>query len=133
MRPEMQTILVVEDEADVREIATRIMERRGYHVLAAVDGVDAIRILEASPRRIDLLVSDIVMPRASGPVVAARLRELVPDLKILFITGYSKEMLSGYDASLGSTLPKPFTAEQIGKKVREVLDSGKVLPSAAQN
>ena len=66
-------------------------------------------------------------------MVAARLRELVPDLKILFITGYSKEMLSGYDASLGSTLPKPFTAEQIGKKVREVLDSGKARVVAARS
>lgn len=126
-----EKVLLVEDEPQVREVTTLILRDLGYRVFAA-SNIDEALECAAREKTFDLLVSDIVMPRASGPVVAARLRELVPDLKILFITGYSKEMLSGYDASLGSTLPKPFTAEQIGKKVREILDSGKQRVALAQ-
>ncbi len=117
-----ERILLVEDEAQVREVTTLILRDLGYHVFAASNIDDAVAHATRE-KNVDLLVSDIVMPRASGPVVAGRLRELLPGLKVLFITGYSQEMLSGYDASLGPTLPKPFTAEQIGKKVREVLEA----------
>jgi signal transduction histidine kinase/ActR/RegA family two-component response regulator len=127
-----EKLLLVEDEPQVREVTTLILRDLGYRVFAASNIDEALECAKRE-KTFDLLVSDIVMPRASGPVVAARLRELVPDLKILFITGYSKEMLSGYDASLGSTLPKPFTAEQIGKKVREVLDEGKARVLAARS
>jgi len=116
-----EKILLVEDEPQVREVTTLILRDLGYQVFAASNIDDAIGHAKRE-KAFDLLVSDIVMPRASGPVVAAQLRELLPGIKVLFITGYSKEMLSGYDASLGPTLPKPFTAEQIGKKVREVLE-----------
>lgn len=115
-----ETVLLVEDEVQVREVTALILKDLGYKVLEAENIEQAIAHATGAPH-IDLLVSDIVMPRASGPVVAARLRELIPSLRILFISGYSKDMLSAYDASLGPTLPKPFTVEQIGKKVREVL------------
>ncbi len=116
-----EKILLVEDEPQVREVTTLILRDLGYQVFAASNIDDAVSHAKRE-KVFDLLVSDIVMPRASGPVVAARLRELLPGIKVLFITGYSEEMLSGYDASLGPTLPKPFTAEQIGKKVRQVLE-----------
>jgi two-component system cell cycle sensor histidine kinase/response regulator CckA len=116
-----ETVLLVEDEAQVREVTALILKDLGYRVLEAENIDQAIAHATGAPH-IDLLVSDIVMPRASGPVVAARLRELIPSLRVLFISGYSKDMLSAYDASLGPTLPKPFTVEQIGKKVREVLN-----------
>ncbi len=127
-----EKVLLVEDEPQVREVTTLILRDLGYRVFAA-SNIDEALECAAREKKFDLLVSDIVMPRASGPVVAARLRELVPDLKVLFITGYSKEMLSGYDASLGSTLPKPFTVEQIGLKVREVLDNGQARKTAGQS
>jgi two-component system cell cycle sensor histidine kinase/response regulator CckA len=116
-----ETLLLVEDEAQVREVTALILRDLGYRVLEAENIDQAIHHARNAPR-IDLLVSDIVMPKASGPVVAARLKELLPSLRVLFISGYSKDMLSAYDASLGPTLPKPFTVEQIGKKVRELLD-----------
>ncbi|MFT3926234.1 MAG: ATP-binding protein [Myxococcales bacterium] len=120
-----ETVLLVEDEAQVREVTALILKDLGYRVLEAENIDQAIAHATGAPQ-IDLLVSDIVMPKASGPVVAARLRELIPSLKVLFISGYSKDMLSAYDASLGPTLAKPFTVEQIGKKVREVLSRGAV-------
>ena len=104
----------------MREVTALILKDLGYRVLEAENIDQAIAHATGAPQ-IDLLVSDIVMPKASGPVVASRLRELIPSLRVLFISGYSKDMLSAYDASLGPTLPKPFTVEQIGKKVREVL------------
>lgn len=116
----IETVLLVEDEAQVREVTALILKDLGYKVLEAENIEQAIAHATGAPH-IDLLVSDIVMPRASGPVVAARLKELIPSLRVLFISGYSNDMLSAYDASLGPTLPKPFTVEQIGKKVREVL------------
>jgi DNA-binding NtrC family response regulator len=88
-------------------------------VAANID--EAMAHARAHPE-IALLLSDIVMPRASGPVVAARLRELIPGLKVLFISGYNRDMLSAYDSALGPMLAKPFTVEQLGKKVREILD-----------
>jgi signal transduction histidine kinase/CheY-like chemotaxis protein len=116
-----ETILLVEDEAQVREVTALILKDLGYRVLVA-ENIDQAVAHAKSGVHVDLLVSDIVMPRASGPVVAARLKELIPSLTVLFISGYSKDMLSAYDASLGPTLPKPFTVEQIGKKVRELLN-----------
>ncbi len=115
-----ETVLLVEDEAQVREVTALILKDLGYRVLEAENIDQAIAHATGAPQ-IELLVSDIVMPKASGPVVASRLRELIPSLRVLFISGYSKDMLSAYDASLGPTLAKPFTVEQIGKKVREVL------------
>jgi signal transduction histidine kinase len=123
-----ERVLLVEDEPQVREVTALILRDFGYRVLVAGD-IDAAMEHARKEPAIDLLVSDIVMPRASGPVVAARLTELIPALKVLFVSGYNKEMLSGYDASLGPTLPKPFTAEQLGKKVREVLDGAAPKPS----
>jgi signal transduction histidine kinase/DNA-binding NarL/FixJ family response regulator len=117
-----ELLLLVEDEPQVREVTALILRDLGYRVLVAVNFDDAIAHARQNPD-IALLVSDIVMPRASGPVVAARLREIIPQLRILFISGYNREMLSAYDAALGPMLPKPFTVEQLGKKVREVLDS----------
>jgi two-component system cell cycle sensor histidine kinase/response regulator CckA len=116
-----ETLLLVEDEAQVRDVTALILRELGYKVLEAANIDQALTHARAN-RSIDMLVSDIVMPKASGTVVAARIKELIPSLRVLFISGYNKEMLSAYDASLGPTLPKPFTAEQIGRKVRELLD-----------
>ena len=119
----MQTILVVEDEADVREIATRIMERRGYHVLAAVDGVDAIRILEASPRRIDLLVSDIVMPGMGGRDLAERAEQLQPGIRILFMSGYTDDVVLRHRLRDRRVpfLQKPFSIQAFAAMAEAVL------------
>jgi signal transduction histidine kinase/ActR/RegA family two-component response regulator len=129
-----ELLLLVEDEPQVREVTALILRDLGYRVLVAANFDDALAHARQNPD-IALLVSDIVMPRASGPVVAARLREIIPQLRILFISGYNREMLSAYDAALGPMLPKPFTVEQLGKKVREVLDSngarGEARPSSS--
>ncbi len=117
-----ETLLLVEDEAQVRDVTALILKDFGYRVLEAAN-IDQALAHARQNRHIDLLVSDIVMPKASGTVVAARIKELIPALRVLFMSGYNKEMLSAYDASLGPTLPKPFTAEQLGRKVRELLDA----------
>jgi two-component system cell cycle sensor histidine kinase/response regulator CckA len=106
----------------VRDVTALILKDFGYRVLEAAN-IDQALAHARQNRQIDLLVSDIVMPKASGTVVAARIKELIPALRVLFMSGYNKEMLSAYDASLGPTLPKPFTAEQLGRKVRELLDA----------
>jgi CheY-like chemotaxis protein len=115
-----ETILVVEDEAAVRELACQFLHDGGYTVLNAKDGVDAVEIAARHQERIDLVLSDMVMPRMSGTELAAHLKGKRPDAKILFMTGYA-----GYSAQRGNEgammLQKPFSRPSLLSKVREAL------------
>ncbi len=118
-----ETILVVEDEAHVRALARRYLERLGYEVIEAVNGVEALRAYKDYPGLISLLLADIVMPMMDGRELARRLLEDQPGLKVLFTSGYPLDTIGGSD--LGAEphfLQKPFDGQALGSKVREILD-----------
>ena len=119
-----ETILLVEDEASVRALARRTLEELGYTVMEASDGVEAAELVERQARPIDLLVSDVVMPRMGGPQLAAHLRAGQPKLSVLFMSGFTGN--AGFDLTVPgvSLLSKPFTREQLGRAVRRGIDGG---------
>jgi two-component system cell cycle sensor histidine kinase/response regulator CckA len=119
-----KTILVVDDEPEIRKLVGAMLTGHGYNVITAESGEYAIKALKKSHAPIDLLVTDVVAPGISGPMLADRLVELQPSLRVLFISGYDNtHVVQRYVVEKGfAFLPKPFTAEQLGRKVREVLD-----------
>ena len=119
-----ETLLVVEDEADVRRMSERILTRAGYKVLIAGDGSDALRI--AASADIDLVLTDVVMPGMTGPDLVAQLRRRVPDTKVIFMSGYSHKMLTHATLERDTHtafIEKPFTAGELQRKLRELLDA----------
>jgi PAS domain S-box-containing protein len=119
------TILLVEDEESVRLSATQILTAGGYRVLAATDGEHALRVYEAHDGPIDLLVTDVIMPRMGGPELAQLLRARAPGLKTLFVSGYTDDMLGdrGVVSPDVDLLHKPFSRRPLLDKVREVMAS----------
>jgi two-component system cell cycle sensor histidine kinase/response regulator CckA len=115
------TVLLVEDEDAVRTFAARALRNKGYTVLEAHSGEKALEI--ASQQKIDLLVSDVVMPGVDGPILAKLIRERLPDLRIIFISGYAEDAFrrSPDTPSDISFLPKPFSLAQLASTVKEVL------------
>ena len=120
-----ETILVLEDDVAVRHISVRVLRALGYDVLEAANGEDAQRLMNFDgKKRIDLLLTDVVMPQMSGRDFAAWLRKTSPQTRVIFISGYLDESIQpprGRDQEI-FFLPKPFDADQLGAKVREVLD-----------
>jgi CheY-like chemotaxis protein len=121
-----ETVLVVEDEAPVRKLVRRMLEGVGYRVLEAGSAVDAITLLVRDNVGVDLLVTDVIMPQMSGRDLARRLKDHLPDLKVLFISGYTDDALAdhGVLAPGIALLEKPFSPESLARKVREVLAAG---------
>ena len=115
------TILLVEDEAPVRQTTARMLERAGYAVLAAVTPSEACAIFEAEDGAINLLLTDIVMPEMHGPALAARLAAGRPDLRVLYVSGYSDAMPGTAGGTNVAFLPKPFTTAELVAAVREAL------------
>ena len=117
-----KTILVVDDEPDVRKLVGAMVTHYGYHVLTADSGVHAIKLFEKN-RPIDLLITDVVAPGMSGPMLADKLTEMQPDLKVLFISGYNgTHVVQRYVVEKGyALLPKPFDLHALGAKVQEML------------
>jgi two-component system, cell cycle sensor histidine kinase and response regulator CckA len=120
-----ETILLVEDEAAVRALAETILTQLGYRVLVADSGQSAIGIWEESRGRIDALLTDVIMPHMSGGDLAHRLRDINPRLKVLFMSGYTDDMIASHGVLAGETqlLQKPFSAETLARKLRDVLDA----------
>src|ERR1700726_3913805 len=121
-----ETILVLEDDISVRHISVRLLRGLGYQVIEAANGDDAQRLLsENGGRKVDLLLTDLVMPQMSGRRFADSLRAAHPNIKVLFISGYLEESLQPSDRCEPGTffLAKPFDAEQLAAKVREALDA----------
>ena len=121
----VETVLLVEDEASVRGLAETILVRLGYRVLVAESGPKAIRIWEENQGRADVLLTDVIMPQMSGGELAHKLREKNPALKVLFMSGYTDDMIASHGVLAGETqlIQKPFTSEALGRKLRDVLDA----------
>ena len=115
-------ILVVEDEQAVRGLVRQLLELAGYDVIEAVSAEAA---LDLDVAEVDVLLTDVVMPGISGPEVAARLLERNPHLKILFVSGYTDDLVLRDGISSGTTafLQKPFTAKELAAKVEAVLEA----------
>jgi len=117
------TILLVEDEEGLRALNARGLASRGYTVLEAGNGVEAIDRLEKFDGQVDLVVSDVVMPEMDGPTLARELRRRNPDLKIIFVSGYAEDAFQKHlpDHGQYAFLPKPFTLKQLVAAVKETL------------
>jgi two-component system, cell cycle sensor histidine kinase and response regulator CckA len=119
-----ETILVVEDEQRVRDLVIRMLQGSGYRVLSAENGKEALGILAREEVPIDLVMTDVVMPQMTGNELAQRVREIRPTVKILFVSGYTSNVIVHHgvlDAGV-HFLPKPFTLLDLRKALREVLD-----------
>jgi PAS domain S-box-containing protein len=119
-----ETILLVEDEVGIRELACNFLAGRGYMVLTAMDGAEALRIAEGHEDLIHLLVTDIVMPNVGGKELSQRLRQVRPEIKVLFMSGYPDHpALADADDGVQTTvLQKPFSLDMLAHKVRDLLD-----------
>jgi len=120
----VETILLVEDEPQVRQLAAAVLRDRGYEVIEAATGSEALDIAARRDQPFDLLVTDLVMPQVGGTEVARRMRGRQPGLRILFVSGYTDNPAFRQEVLAERTafLPKPFTPHQLAMKVREVLD-----------
>jgi two-component system cell cycle sensor histidine kinase/response regulator CckA len=119
-----ETILLVEDEADVRRFVREMLHSEGYSVVEAIDQSDAIALCSRAGENIDLVLTDVVMPDMSGPELADRLRSVRPDLKILFMSGYARD---GFDehkkrGEIVHFIQKPLSSKALAEKVRGILD-----------
>jgi two-component system, cell cycle sensor histidine kinase and response regulator CckA len=121
----LETVLLVEDEDSVRALAETVLKKFGYKVLVAASGKAAIEIWQQRRDSIDVLLTDVIMPQMSGGELAHKLREEKPHLKILFMSGYTDDMIASHGVLAGETqlLQKPFTAQGLGRKLRDVLDA----------
>jgi CheY-like chemotaxis protein len=128
-----ETILLVEDAQRVRAVVREILEMTGYTVLEARHGAEAVEVANRHAGPIHLLVTDVVMPQMSGRELAQRLATLRPDLKVLYMSGYTDDAIvrHGVLASGIAFLSKPFTPDALAVKVRELLDGVADAPAAS--
>jgi len=119
-----ETILLVEDAPDVRALTRELLENCGYTVLETGDPEEAIRLAEGQKNSIALLITDVVMPVMSGAMLANRLMEARPELRVLYVSGYTDDAIVHHRISNSplSVLAKPFTRDALAIRVREILD-----------
>jgi CheY-like chemotaxis protein len=121
-----ETLMVVEDEKDLREVITHILKNLGYNVFEAENGVQAYKMTRSMKKeKIDLLITDVVMPGMNGKELSLKLAEKFPGIKVIFITGYDENKIVDRDELKEGQffLSKPFTPRILGKTIRNVLDS----------
>ncbi|MDA3797656.1 MAG: PAS domain S-box protein [Kiritimatiellae bacterium] len=129
-----ETILLVEDERNIRIITQKFLEKHGYNVLLAAEPTKAIKKASEYPGKIDLLLSDIIMPIMNGPEMAEKLKKTRPEMKQLFMSGYTANVVSQseiLDENI-NFLSKPFSSETLTTKIRAILDEERLINSALQ-
>jgi len=117
------TVMLVEDEDPVRIFGARALRNKGYTVLEARSGEAALELMGNTAEKIDLLITDVVMPKMDGPGLVREVRETHPDMKVIFISGYTEDSFRQHlDADINiHFLPKPFSLKQLATKVKEVI------------
>lgn len=121
--PGAETVLLVDDTESLRDMIHRVLTGFGYTVLLARDGAQALEVSDGHPGRIDLLLSDVVMPGIGGPELAVRLRMRRPTMRVLLMSGYDEHSLASGAGSYASFIAKPFRPEALGRRIRELLDA----------
>ncbi len=118
-----QTILLVEDEEMVRGLICEVLRREGYRVLACSDAAEGIEASKRLGEKIDLLLTDVVMPGMNGPEMAARIQKTLPELRVVFMSGYSEQALAreGQVSPSFDYLQKPFTLKNLTQKLAKAL------------
>lgn len=126
-----ETVLLVEDQEDVRALARDVLEMSGYAVIEAAGGVEALRICEQHHAPLHLLLTDVVMPQMNGRELAERLLMLRPRLRVLYMSGYPDDevLRRGVSGASIQFLRKPFTPDELAEKLREVLDAPENEPA----
>jgi two-component system, cell cycle sensor histidine kinase and response regulator CckA len=119
-----ETILLVEDETSVREIIALLLKRLGYRVQEASSGEDGLRLAQGSQEKINLLITDLLMPGMSGRELAQALRARDTSLKVLFLSGHTGDpgVHLGFEPTEVTFLQKPFALDALSKKLKEILD-----------
>jgi CheY-like chemotaxis protein len=119
-----ETIMVVEDDDGVRDLVRLMLEANGYEVLTVADAEEAARLCRERSTSVDLLLTDVMMPDINGAALAQQLGELAPEMRVLFMSGYSDEAVQrhGMLGEEAAFLEKPFTERTLARKVREILD-----------
>ena len=127
-----ETVLVVEDEEIVRDLVCAVLEEQGYNVLCAGDGLEALDLAENFDGTIHLLVTDVIMPYINGPELAGKLSALRPDMKVLYVSGYSDNDIGdqGVLNPRFELLQKPFTPQTLARKIRDVIHEDKYAHSS---
>jgi two-component system, cell cycle sensor histidine kinase and response regulator CckA len=130
-----ETVLLVEDEESVRELVRITLGSRGYKVLEAEDGEAGLRVADSFKERIDILITDVVMPGIGGRELAKRLLALRPGLSVLYLSGYTEDAVITQGAPSPATafLQKPFTLQNLARKVREILRAKSSVKSIAKS
>jgi len=133
VEPGTETILLVEDEANLRYLARQFLEKQGYKVIEAADGAVAMQIAVAHEGVIHLLLTDVIMPGMNGRELAQRISEIRPNVKVLYMSGYTENVV-GHNGTLEAgvlLLQKPFSLRSLKSNVREVLDARQAVPEVA--
>jgi CheY-like chemotaxis protein len=120
--PGRETVLVVEDEAAVRQLAVESLQRQGYSVLESSSGEEALRVAARYDGTIDVLLTDVVIPGIKGPELAVRLRAQRPGVRVLLMSGYAADIVTADDLNDASMVAKPFTPASLSRAVRGILD-----------
>jgi len=117
------TVLLVEDEVQVRQLVERVLERQGFAILTAENGSDAVAVSGTHQGPIDLLLTDVVMPNMGGPEAADLIRKQRPTIRVIYMSGYSEEMfrLQSEPGHQAVFLGKPFTPDDLRRIIRDVL------------
>ncbi len=114
-----ETVLLVEDDAAVRALVARMLSREGFRVIEAIDAVEALNMVDDDQPELDLLVTDVIMPRMTGPELAIALQASYPELPMVFMSGYADDVLEHHDVQSAAVtfLPKPFSARELRDKI----------------
>jgi DNA-binding NtrC family response regulator len=121
-----EVILIVEDEPDVRRMAERILTKNGYSVIGTGDGEEALDVCGRSDQQLDLLLSDVIMPGMLGTELVEKVKEIRPDMSVVFMSGYSHEVLAAdalAEQNGSAFIEKPFSGTELLSTIRGLLDS----------